>query len=458
MTNKMNSGDKPARSAVEVTGARPAGLAGKVQLSAETADAVLAIVPHLLGFYPTRSLVVLGLGDRNRVMVTFRYDLPDPPDVGLADDIADHAEYVLNRERLSAAMLVGYGPDDLVAPVILTAATRLAKAGIDLHEVLLADGGRYWSLLCGDPMCCPEEGRAYDPGSHPAAAVMTSAGLTAFPDREALTRTLQRPAGSADRIAQATRSAQSRLAGLLRRGEADGDDDPQLRLTRIGRKAVQRAIKVYRSGGSLTGTTELTWLAVLLADLRVRDDAWARMDQANNPAHCRLWTDVIRAAVQDYVPAPASLLAFCAWQAGNGALAAVAVERALRADPGYSMAKLLSQVVEAALPPSAAQMPMSPAQVAESYAPVLPAPAGGGVPGRRQRADGELAGGRRGNAGRSGRGERGGIAGASGNGGRGGNGGRRSGGRRSDAGEGRARPGTGGRRGRAPQARVRNQC
>ena len=79
-----------------------------------------------------------------------------------------------------------------------------------------ADGGRYWSLLCGDPMCCPEEGRAYDPGSHPAAAVMTSAGLTAFPDREALTRTLQRPAGSADRIAQATRSAQSRLAGLLR--------------------------------------------------------------------------------------------------------------------------------------------------------------------------------------------------------------------------------------------------
>ena len=317
MTKKMNSGGKPARSAVEVTGARPAGLAGKVQLSAETADAVLAIVPHLLGFYPTRSLVVLGLGDRNRVMVTFRYDLPDPPDVGLADDIADHAEYVLNRERLSAAMLVGYGPDDLVAPVILTAATRLAKAGIDLHEVLLADGGRYWSLLCGDPRCCPEEGRAYDPGSHPAAAVMTSAGLTAFPDREALTRTLQRPAGSADRIAQATRSSQSQLAGLLRRGEADGDDDPQLRLTRIGRKAVQRAIKVYRSGGSVTGTTELTWLAVLLADVRVRDDAWARMGPPNNPARLypKLWIRTsfvpqVRTTVA--AVAKSSLLAFSA--------------------------------------------------------------------------------------------------------------------------------------------------
>ncbi len=160
---------------------RPAGMTRKVQLSAGTADAVLAIVPHLLGFYPTRSLVVLGLGERNRVMVTFRYDLPDPPDAGLATDIADHAEFVLNRERISAAMLVGYGPDELVAPVIVTAASRLAAAEVDLHEVLLAEAGRYWSLLCTDPACCPAEGRPYDPGSHPAAATYE----LSWPDRAA---------------------------------------------------------------------------------------------------------------------------------------------------------------------------------------------------------------------------------------------------------------------------------
>jgi hypothetical protein len=442
MTNNMHAGGKPARSSVEATGARPAGLAGKVQLRAGTADAVLAVVPHLLGFYPTRSLVVLGLGDRNRVMVTFRYDLPEPPDLGLADDIADHAEYVLSREQISAAMLVGYGPDDLVAPVIITAADRLAKAGMNLHEVLLADGGRYWSLLCTDPGCCPEEGRPYDPGSHPAAAAMNSAGLTAYPDREALTRSLQRPAGAADQIARATKSAQNLLTELLRRAEADGDSDPQLRLSRVGRKAVRRAVKVYRSGGSLTETTGLTWLAVLLDDLPVRDDAWARMDPAHNAAHCRLWTDVIRYAAQDYVAAPASLLAFCSWQAGNGALAAVAVDRALQADPGYSMARLLSRVVEAALPPSAAQMPMSPAQVAESYRSPGSAQAGDHRGDMRRRRGGRARSpARRRGSSPAGSGSPGRGRGSDGAGGAAGRGGRR-------------RPGTGARRGRVPRVRA----
>ena len=39
-------------------------------------------------------------------------------------------------------------------------------------------------LLCNDASCCPPEGRSYDPGSHPAAAVLTKAGLAAHPDRE----------------------------------------------------------------------------------------------------------------------------------------------------------------------------------------------------------------------------------------------------------------------------------
>jgi hypothetical protein len=92
------------------------------------------------------------------------------------------------------------------------------------------------------------------------------------------------------------------------------------------------------------------------------------MTPAHRDEHCRLWTDVLRAAATDFAPAPASLLAFTAWQAGNGALAAMAVDRALTADPGYSMAHLLASAIEAALPPSAARMPMTPAAVAASYA------------------------------------------------------------------------------------------
>jgi Domain of unknown function (DUF4192) len=356
---------------------RPAGVASKVQLRAATADAVLAVVPHMLGFYPSRSLVVLGLGEQRRVMVTFRYDLPDPYDHELATDIAQHADYVLSRERINSALLIGYGPEQLVLPVLAQTAAKLGSHGIDLQEALRAEGGRYWSLLCDDPSCCPPEGRPYDPGSHPAAATMTQAGLAAHPDRETLARTIQRPAGTADVIAHATRRARLRLIRIIHDADAAGVRDPMLRATRIGRKEVQRAIRLYRSGGSIRSIGQLAWLAVLLGDIRVRDDAWARMAPAHRDDHCRLWTDVLRGAATDCAPAPASLLAFTAWQAGNGALAAVAVDRALAADPAYSMAHLLGSAIQAALPPAAARMPMTPAAVAASY---------GAPPGRNDRS------------------------------------------------------------------------
>src|SRR5215469_6931984 len=368
MTNNKPAGARAPRPFTPAPVMRPAGLAGKVQLQAATPDAVLAVVPHMLGFYPSRSLVVLGLGEQNRVMVTFRYDLPTPSDSQLAEDIAEHACYVLDRERICSALLVGYGPEELVAPVVGATAVRLVGNGVDLHEVLRADSGRYWSMLCDDPACCPPGGRSYDPGSHSAAASMTEAGLAAQPDREALARTLQRPPVSADVIARATSRALRRLSQLTDLGEADGDRDPQLRATRIGRREVQRAIRRYRAGSAIDSIEHLAWLAVLVADLRVRDDAWARMDPVYRDHHCRLWADVLRCAALDFAPAPAALLAFTAWQAGNGVLAAIAVDRALSADPGYSMARLLSGAIDAALPPSAARLPMTPAAVAASYA------------------------------------------------------------------------------------------
>ena len=68
----------------------------------------------------------------------------------------------------------------------------------------------------------------------------------------------------------------------------------------------------------------------------VQDGPWAQ-----RRAHLRLWSDLTRLARPGYVAAPASLLAFVAWQAGDGALANVALDRALADDPRYSMARLL---------------------------------------------------------------------------------------------------------------------
>ena len=91
------------------------------------------------------------------------------------------------------------------------------------------------------------------------------------------------------------------------------------------------------------------------------------MDPAHRDAHRRLWTDLVRRAQPGYVAAPASLLAFTAWQNGDGALANIALDRALADTPGYSMALLLREALDAGAPPSAAVLPMTPEEVAASY-------------------------------------------------------------------------------------------
>jgi len=131
---------------------------------------------------------------------------------------------------------------------------------------------------------------------------------------------------------------------------------------------VAGALAAYRGGGRFATDDQVAWLSLSLSSLRIRDDAWARMDPVYRAAHTRLWTDVVRRAERGYLPAPASLLAFTAWQCGNGALANVALDRALEADPGYSMALLLRSTIDAGAPPSLARLPMTPEEVAASYA------------------------------------------------------------------------------------------
>ncbi len=347
-------------------GAQPAAAQTRIRVS--SVAGFLAIVPHLLGFHPSQSMVVVGLNARRgRIVLGFRYDLPDPPDAVRSQEIAQHATRVLQARRIKTAIAAGYGPGTLVTPVAESLRAALLDAGITLRDLLRVQDGRYWSYACQDPGCCPPDGVPFDGPAHPAAGALAAAGMTACPDRAAFAGSLAPLTGpAAESVSQATERALRRAGEFIAApaGEADG----QRRLVEAGREAVRAAIGIYRRGGQITDHDQLAWLAITLADLRVRDDAWARMEPKFRAAHRRLWTDVVRHAREPYVPAPASLLAFTAWQSGEGALANIAIERALAADPGYSMAHLIGQAVDAGLPPSAARLPMTPEEVEASYA------------------------------------------------------------------------------------------
>jgi uncharacterized protein DUF4192 len=361
-------GERRARS----SGGRDASVAPDPGTAAErririgSPTSLLAVVPVLLGFEPGNSMVVIGIEEPGaEVKLTLRYDLPDP---GLAPTVAGHAMSVLTAQRIQTAVAVGYGPEHLVSPVAGALRECAPKAGVTVTELLRAENQRYWSFLCKDPACCPPEGKPFDVTDHPAARAMAAERARVLASRDALAATVAPVTGAAaEQMRQATREAEEQVARAIARAARSGRKASVRRLIAgVGLPAVSEGIRRYRGGGRLE-PEEAAWLTVVLRDFRVRDDAWSRMRPEHREAHARLWTDLTRLAQPGYVCAPAALLGFVAWQSGNGALANVALDRALEEDPHYSMAVLLRQAIDSGAPPSLARLPMTPEDVAASY-------------------------------------------------------------------------------------------
>jgi len=349
----------------------PSDMAGMPRPSfrAGSPEEVLAVVPDLLGFVPQSSIVVIGTEpSRGNVKVTLRYDLPAAGDPQAAADIARHALAVLAWQRLAAAVAVGYGPGALVTPVATAFRSLAEDSGMDPAEFWRVEDGRYWSCTC-TKACCPAEGTPFDATAHLLQPGLASA-TEVLASRDAVAASIAPPAAAAaESMRQAIRQAeQLHLTRVLVTAR-----DPRARaaarraLVSEALAAVTAMIAAYRDGGQYTASYQLAWPVVALKDPRVRDDAWARMDRRYTDAHLRMWTDVVRHALPGYVAAPASLLAFVAWQAGNGVLANVALDRALADDPDYTAADLLRTVIGAGAPPSMADSPVTPEDVAACY-------------------------------------------------------------------------------------------
>jgi hypothetical protein len=355
---------------------------------------MLAIIPYLLGFAPEDSLVIIGIEPpKGEIKISMRYDLPagPDPDPELVKDIAGHAVAVLGSQQVTGAIVVGYGPDPRVRPLIDALGSAAVPHGIELTECLRFHDGRYWSYTCRNERCCPATGVPVQPDQHPAAVALAAAERRVLPARGALAATIAPIGGiAADSMREATRRAERHVTQVLARvRKSHRIGAAQHMIASEGLAAVSRLVKAYRAGERYKTEYELAWLTVALRDLRVRDDAWARMDPRFSAEHRRLWTDVVRRAQPGYVAAPASLLAFVAWQGGDGALANVALDRALSDDREYSMAGLLRDVIAAGAPPEMAILPMTPEEVAAEYEAMLSVPP---VPPEKEREEAQAAG------------------------------------------------------------------
>ena len=318
------------------------------RMSLRTPQDVLAATPYLLGFHPEDSVVLFGCKG-TRLVFHLRGDLPPPAQAaGMAVSFAE----LLHARKITDVLAIGYGPDSTVSPMVTALELEMKRRGIAVRELLRADGGRFWSYLCGSPLCCPPDGTPYEIATTALAASATVAGRVVLPNREAVVRTLDPPVGLAlAAMRVATDRAGVRLCGLLERGDA------RTLLDEAGEIAIRDGLAGCGDGGpGRIDDEDVAWLSLLLQTLSVRDQAWERIDldgRLHWPTHERLWCEVLTRCEPSLAAPAGVLLAYTLWRSGDGVRATVAVERSLRADPAYSAAHLMAKVLQNAIPPSA---------------------------------------------------------------------------------------------------------
>jgi hypothetical protein len=309
---------------------------------------LLASVPHLLGFHPVDSLVVVGLrgSPETTISVVLRSDLPPPSDVRA---LAEYLLVPLTQHNATAAVMIVVGgieevPDDDMPHRELLARCEsvLVDGGFPVvHQLWTPDtaGGRRWH--CYDEFDCT--GIMPDPTSAELAASASDAGLVTYDRREDIVATLE---PEPDEVLARRSASLDQLADETEPDTAEPDDT-----TRAWLNVVQSAIDAAGAAQPTLSDNDVIRLSRALADHRVRDTCLDFDDLPDVAAAERLWTALARATPAPERAEPACLLAFSAYARGDGVLAGIALAQAEAADPGHRLSGLLRSALALGLPP-----------------------------------------------------------------------------------------------------------
>lgn len=302
---------------------------------------LVVVVPHLLGFHPEDSVVLLtfGAGDAFHA----RVDLPVLEDEQVV--VADMLTEVVSRHAVERVALVLYTDEPWVAATFHDVASgRMVRAGVEVIDVLrVADGRFHRADEIDDP------GTAYDLRAHPFTAEQVVRGEVVHRSRAELAATLDR-ADEAEALAvdAAAVAFDKGFEGLAAFVQPDALCREVVEHARWLQRTIRRHVRRRRT----LSAEDAGRMLVLVAGVPLRDVAWAEMSRADAGHHVDLWRDLVRRSPPELVPAPACLLAFAAWLHGHGALAWCALDRCVEVDPEYSMAACVADLLERAVPPS----------------------------------------------------------------------------------------------------------
>lgn len=295
-------------------------------------------LPTLFGFGITESLVAVATrGPRRRFGFRLRVDIPAPEHV---DELAQVVVGHLRNQGAEGAVVLALTREQQTARLLL-AAIEEELGSIEVIASARSDGERYWIDVPG----FPDDGIAYESSDHHLSVVQAvAAGQQILPDRQAL---VDRFAAVGDpRRAWMEHAADEVLHQVVPIVAHTPVDE----LAALGMQQIQPILDRGLMGERLTDD-DIARFSVWVSTIGVRDEVWGQIDRDNGAEMLRVLMTISRSVVPPLEPAVLSLAAFAAWMTGDGAQSLIAVERALGADPDYSMAQLMLQMLEGGVSP-----------------------------------------------------------------------------------------------------------
>lgn len=289
-------------------------------------DDALGLIPHLLGFHPEESLVVLVM-DGGRLSLTARLSLAD---AASPDGLEGVLTRIWCRFPAADAWFVAYTAHREYAWAVLRRCDAFLPEASARR--LVAVDGRTWQA--DDP-----EGPrgVHDPGSSRAAAEAAMHGLVARRSRAELAALVDGPPATDT----------GRLVAVAHRVGAEVATGPIGRWPRLMGAALER----FDTTGSLDDA-DAARLAILATHPPARDVALLSMSRECAEAQVDLWRRVVNRTLAVHQGHPLALLGMAAWIAGDGALVSVCLERATRLLPPNGLLRILHQLVDAVTPPT----------------------------------------------------------------------------------------------------------
>lgn len=281
---------------------------------------LLGVIPSLLGFHPTDSLVLVCLRE-GRVAVTARADLAH---LTSTEALAACFDPLWDRFFDAYVIAVAYTPDAALAWWTLDALQVVMPPDMPL-DAAHADGHR-WRREPDGP------GVPYDPATSALAAEAAYRGLPVLPGRDALADSLGPVISEAEFL--------NALETVADRGLDD-----------MIEVAVRLTAQLMREPRAIDAVEAAT-LALAAFSPAFADSTVCVIDTANAGAARALWTSVVRCTA-GYTSAGASvLLGMAAWIGGDGALMNVCLERAAPYAAEQQWFRFLEIASKVALPPS----------------------------------------------------------------------------------------------------------